>query len=258
MHTVMMTVTKPIADRWLGNNAGNRNINQSWVAALASMMRHGEFQTTHQGILIGPGGALMDGQHRLLAISRCGVACVMNVTTDETCISARGLKVDIGVMRTAAFIYDISAKKSGVASFLGRILAGRIVTKAELGPYINLIEPSWHDLIPVGRETAAKTFSSAPVTTAALVHVRLHPEHTQYYQEVYSALTRNDPKNLAPKPYSLWRQFSEKRGYENNDLYIRAIRALDYETKDLSKLQYKNRELAWDEAVALTKQAFPY
>lgn len=257
MHTSIETVTVGMAKEWLATNVNNRSISQPWVSSLAAMMRHGQWQLTHEGILLGKNGMLLDGQHRLLAIIRAGIPCRMCVTRDESQNSVIGLAVNIGLPRSAAFIFNTTSRRIGVTNFLARILLGRNVAKSELKPFIEMVDAIYHNLIPVGKETATRIFTSAPVVVAALVLLKLQPEHASYYRETYSSLSRNDPKGLPPKAYSFWRQFASAKSFNQTDLYIRAIRGMDFSSRTVSKLQFKNKESAWEEAVLLTREAFP-
>ena len=44
-----------------------------WKPDLSKAMKRGDFKLTHQGIAIGEGGILLDGQHRLKAFIESGL-----------------------------------------------------------------------------------------------------------------------------------------------------------------------------------------
>ncbi len=75
-----MDVTPEKAARWLKNNFVNRPVSDDVVAAYARDMFNGVWQATHQGAAFNDRDELIDGQHRLLAIVRCGKTIRMMVT----------------------------------------------------------------------------------------------------------------------------------------------------------------------------------
>ena len=79
--TELKLVTPAMAQAWLAKNTDNRPVRRDRVAALASRIRNGEWEATHQGICIATSGRLLDGQHRLLAIVLTGIPVTVNVST---------------------------------------------------------------------------------------------------------------------------------------------------------------------------------
>ena len=73
-------VTPELAELWLKSMIANRRPSKAHVKFLASMMRRGQFRTTHQGVAFDWFGRLIDGQHRLLAIIEAGIPQQMIVT----------------------------------------------------------------------------------------------------------------------------------------------------------------------------------
>jgi hypothetical protein len=84
MKTTTETVTPEQAAAWLHPevNRENRLLRQDQVAFLAKEILEGRWRTTHQGIGFAASGRLLDGQHRLAAIVRAGVAIKIAVTRD--------------------------------------------------------------------------------------------------------------------------------------------------------------------------------
>ena len=75
-----MDVSPELAKTWLGNNFRNRPISDDVVAAYARDMINGVWVATHQGVAFNDQDALIDGQHRLHAIVKCGRTVRMMVT----------------------------------------------------------------------------------------------------------------------------------------------------------------------------------
>lgn len=99
MQSNITLVTPELALEWLGLNDRNRPMNKSFVAALAKAIERGEWQVTHQGIAFDEEGTLIDGQHRLAAIAKCGIPVEVMVTRE---VSRNTFTVmDTGRKRTA-------------------------------------------------------------------------------------------------------------------------------------------------------------
>lgn len=73
------TITPQVAERYLQMNRRNRSVRPSEIEKNARMMAAGEWGLTHQGIAFNEDGALVDGQHRLLAIVKSGTTVPMVV-----------------------------------------------------------------------------------------------------------------------------------------------------------------------------------
>lgn len=108
--TRIETVTPELAAEWLKSNSRNRKLVIAAVETIANDIKHGRWRTTHQGIAFGADGELYDGQHRLHAIVKAGVAVEVRVT--------RGLPpeardaIDTGNTRRA---HDVLAITDGVS-----------------------------------------------------------------------------------------------------------------------------------------------
>lgn len=75
-----VNVTPALAEQWLKVNGGNRNVRQHKVNSFARAQQEGRWRQTHQGISFDENNALLDGQHRLMAIVKSGVTVRMLVT----------------------------------------------------------------------------------------------------------------------------------------------------------------------------------
>ena len=80
MYAVVELITPELAARYLELNIINRPVGTVWVIQLSRMMAARQYSLHHQGIAFDVDGFLIDGQHRLLAIIRSGVAVEMMVT----------------------------------------------------------------------------------------------------------------------------------------------------------------------------------
>lgn len=80
MISVWVEVTPTMAARWLKSNFRNRPVAEDVVKAYARDMATQRWMPTHQGIAFNEQDQLIDGQHRLHAIIKCGLTVRMMVT----------------------------------------------------------------------------------------------------------------------------------------------------------------------------------
>lgn len=99
-------ITPQLARQWLKHNIKNRKLKEDTVNSYARDAKSGNWLLTHQGVAFNDRHELIDGQHRLEAIIRAGVAIKMMVTLGIP--SARSMDVvDQGVSRSIADILDL-------------------------------------------------------------------------------------------------------------------------------------------------------
>lgn len=107
-------ITPEIAKQWLEKNQKNRSLNHKRVSVYAEQMLLGNWVEHHQGIAFYKDGTLADGQHRLAAIVKSGIAIKMLVATGLT--NQSGLIIDSHQTRQA----HQSIKISGLADWIGK------------------------------------------------------------------------------------------------------------------------------------------
>jgi hypothetical protein len=74
-------VTPAIAEEWLSQNTHNRNLREAAVDAYARDMAAGNWTENGEAIKFAADGTLLDGQHRLWAITQSGVTIRLLVVT---------------------------------------------------------------------------------------------------------------------------------------------------------------------------------
>ncbi|MEU8762593.1 hypothetical protein [Streptomyces sp. NPDC048659] len=132
MHTEVHMVTPELAERWLSKNKHNRPMSRQSVSQLARAIERGEWQLTHQGIAFDEDDTLIDGQHRLAAVVKAGVAVQMAVTR--------------GVPREAFTVMDTGRKRTGsdALSLKGEANATHLAASLRgLHLYLSASEAKW-------------------------------------------------------------------------------------------------------------------
>jgi hypothetical protein len=100
LHAEVLTITPEMAEQFLAKNTHNRNPKSSNLKKVVRALSNGEWKLNGEAIKIATSGAILDGQHRLLAIVQTGIPM--------TTLVIRGLESDTqetmdgGSPRTAA------------------------------------------------------------------------------------------------------------------------------------------------------------
>jgi len=115
MRTEVKLITPDEAKNILRKNTRNVAVNNALIQKYAIAMRAGKWSLTGQGISIAEDGTLIDGQHRLLAILRSGIAQWMLVIS-ELNYDATFNFYDTGRIRGASTILSLYAKNAKVIS----------------------------------------------------------------------------------------------------------------------------------------------
>ncbi|WP_244942123.1 hypothetical protein [Streptomyces coelicoflavus] len=132
MQMEVLHVSPELATEWLTRNTSNRPLSKAAVQQLAGRIQRGEWQLTHQGIAFDEDGVLIDGQHRLAAIAKAGIAVPLTVTR--------------GVPRTAFTVMDTGRKRTGrdALALAGEANATHLAAALRgLHLYLNAPNSSW-------------------------------------------------------------------------------------------------------------------
>jgi hypothetical protein len=147
--SVWIEVTPDMAHRWLKTNFRNRPVTPDTVLSYARDMALGRWQPTHQGIAFNDRDELIDGQHRLIAVIKCGLTVRMMVTfglpseiegAEVTTMDC----VDRGRTRSVADQLKIQhglkdgGKIAGIASAVAHLCVGERVRRMSVGQTLDV------------------------------------------------------------------------------------------------------------------------
>jgi len=126
-----MIVTPEMASQWLRDqNTVNRPVSMSSVTKYAADMAQGQWRDTHQNaIAFFEDGVLADGQHRLMAVVRSGLAVQMYVAFGLSRSDA--MAIDQGRTRSASDALKISGMISEHGHISYAVAIVRLVNSAE-------------------------------------------------------------------------------------------------------------------------------
>ena len=114
-----------LARELLTGNTENRKISKAVVNRYKSEIELNKWDLTHQGILIGRDGLVIDGQHRLHAIVEAGKSVNMYIYYSEDVTSPLGLMIDKNYYRKSHWIYDKKKRDWSVAACFCTVLKNK-------------------------------------------------------------------------------------------------------------------------------------
>lgn len=253
MRFSVQTITPAQASAWLGNNVANRRLDKGAVSAMAADMKAGAWRLTHQAIMLGAGGTLIDGQHRLHAVCAADVPVRMAVCRTDEIGTALNYPIDVGRKRHISDVIGARSSDTAVASFIARVVAGRTPSSSEIKWVLSLTNGAIARMSPV----KTRIFSQAAVRAAVCLLITESPENEDYVLSQYRALVTADFCNMEVATAALYRRCSKNYNVVSTDMYLRALRALDKRHKDTQRSAIKDKAVRWEETRSRTAGVFP-
>lgn len=267
MQVTVETVTPLMAETWLKQNVRNRPVNETRVATIAEDILAGRWVVNGDAIRLGADGTLYDGQHRLLAICKAGVAVQSNV--------ARGLSpeardmIDMGgASRNArdvvAITDGINVSKAHVAWVvaadkmldLGTLnTATNAVTAAGLRRALERHAPATAALSEALGSGNHRRLVSAASIAAMLIAWKSAPEKTVAFAEAVKTgegLVAGDPA-LTFRNFLIDAQGKRVGSSARDDIALRTFAALDAHVRGESIKILRASETARERFIAAWK-----
>lgn len=245
MKTQVMMVTPKMARDWLKSNTKNRPIRNGHVETLRASFERGEFVHTHQGIGFDAEGTLIDGQHRLTAISLLpdGMSFPMNVSTGMDRDSVFPVVDAIQAKRSTADALGLDRGLGEVANFLAKLYAARsnAITPVFAQPFADWAYANLLDLTQFCPRKC-RTWSSAPVRSAAVVSIKVGTD-PDYVKLVYRSLVAADFSTMPPVVQALYRSHmsGKVRAAASYDIFARCLKVFDPKYSKHSKVQVNDQ-----------------
>jgi hypothetical protein len=247
--TEIVKVTPDMAREWLENNKINRRIRTQNVLKYSRDMQAGRWLLNGDAIRFDANGGVLDGQHRLLAISRAGIPV-------ETLV-IRGLApevqetIDIGAVRTIADALQLRGQASSTTlAAIGRFvvvydrsLIGQVGTKptnAEIIAYISAT-PTMSRAVDVASK--ARVLPVTPSAVAAAFHIcaRIDADAAEqfYINQLIDCMGLTDGDMALALLRRYQRESSGGKRMDKTDVFRYAIYAWNYFRKGrrMTKLQ---------------------
>lgn len=232
METRLTLVTPAMAREWLERNTDNRPLRPGVVDGFLSAYRRGEWKITHQGIAFAKSGRLLDGQHRLTFISELPDKTVVPMNVSNELEEDAFDCIDQGFKRTTSDLYGVSGGLVAVARFMIKVaLPDRNgITPQLTKPFLDWVTPEYELLITFC-PAAARTWSSAPVRSAAILNMKMGHDKDAV-RVAYDALIHSNISAMSPPVRALAQQYLSGKivSVRGFDLFCRAQRA--FNTRD--------------------------
>lgn len=236
METTTIKVTPAIAAEWLQFNTINRPLRRAVVEGYKAAFTRGEYVQTHQGIAFATTGELLDGQHRLTAISEMPAHYSFNMQVTRGMPADAYKGIDQGLKRTHGDVLRISNGLAGVARYLAQINETKkaSISSQLLVPIVKGIQATYDDLYEFCPKNTKK-WSSMPVQAAAILTV-LGGGDRDYVHVTYHALCHAEFDSMSQAAQSLYRQ-QVQSGFTPNEMFVRCMRAFDIRNSDVTILK---------------------
>lgn len=237
MELKVVKVTPKLASNWLTCNTINRPLRRSIVDNYLAAFKRGEYQLTHQGIAFADTGELLDGQHRLKAISEMPEGFALELLVAKGLSKDAFRVIDKGLKRQHSDILGIGTGHAAVARYMAKTYdTSRIAISTDfLIPFVEASRPHYDRLVKFCYK-CSKTWASAPVRTAAILRM-MDGGDFDYIGISYHALNTDDFDSMSTVVKALYRQ--QVRGLISgaDDMFFRAWRAFDETAQNLPKIQ---------------------
>ena len=211
----------------LGKTSEKRHVN-----ALAGAMLDGEWRLTHQGMLLGKAGRLLDGRHRALAVVQSGVTIPTMVTEDETvelAVELVGVDTD-NANRDHSFTTGYPKATTQMARLLLHYVSRDSRPRSKsVGKVCAVLQPPFDYLQHTNthRKFRAAAYRSAFVLRVLDAQLSGNYGEMDELRDVYTALCDNDSRTLPPLVFSFYQQLTGGAIRANHDGFPRLWRALD-------------------------------
>lgn len=227
-------ITPETAREYLQLNHRNRSLNERALTSLSQDMRSGDWKLTGEAIKFDTNNHLIDGQHRLIAIERTGIAVpilvIRGVDPDTQ------LVMDTGVRRTGAHALEITGTtkdatlRAAIATIGVTDDLGKLTTAASpLVPVTHSQIMSWvgaHDLdqaVHFGGRVHRLTHGSKSSICYAFYKIsQIDPESARtFFEDVANMTTEGvgDPKHTLITKLTKYRDDFRGTGYRAKYVY---------------------------------------
>lgn len=255
MRLETILITPELAEMFLKNNHTNRRLRATHVDQFVRELQQGTFRTTHQGIAISKAGKLLDGQHRLSAIVKSGIAAMMVVAWECDVETALQWPVDFGLSRTTSDVMGIPHHEAAIYTVALHFINGnnRRCSTAELKGAEAALKPIVDKLLAMC-PTCRRIFTRAPIRLAAMLRMA---NGSDYAGHQYAALVHGDYGSFSKASQGFHKHLAGLTGHTADmsevPLAARAWCAFDEAKKDATRQQINDPFNQIDEMNAVLK-----
>lgn len=242
MKLQVIEVTPQQAKSWLKTNTLNRPVRESYVDHLAESMQRGEWVVNHQPIALN-GTRLIDGQHRLMAVVRSGLASVKMAVVKDADTKTFDT-IDIGIKRSHADIFREDVHVMVPITLIARQIYSQRITPRMVKPIYEKLHRAMREVVDTIPRNSRK-WTSSPIRVGALAAI-LNGENKEYVLGLYKAMAEFDAKNLPTVAVSFVRQImggvtTQVSGSKQNDMLVRSFTVFQKDNAHLERVLVKKQ-----------------
>jgi hypothetical protein len=230
------TITPELARHLLEGNTRNRKPIPKKVQELANAIISGHWLVTHQGIAVAPDGTLLDGQHRLMAIAKAGIAVKMMICRNLPPESFDA--IDRGTTRRMRDVLSEDQRIVDACTFIAKLHLRTTPQPHHIRHVIDDCGPAVLALLEAAG-SAKKIRTAAPIKAAAALRLRMGNEN--YVLGQWRAWVNLDTPDMSPAIGAFLRQISNEKRSEGGSLQMdracRAWVAFDINKQSITKIQ---------------------
>ena len=227
-------VDKKYADAALAKNANNRKLRSANLRSITSDMLAGEWKLTHEGLAFNSLGQLIDGQHRLTAISQQDLVVPMIVYRYTTPVTPMGMPLDRAARRSASDIYEVERKTMDVAASLAGYVLKHSATPAQTNRAYEQLKGLIEPVIEAAR-SSKKIKSSASARAGMVVALMgTPPEHHAACLEQYGKYVNMDLDGLWSSTKWIIKHYDNPSADDvgKKEIFTRTAYAFSYENSE--------------------------
>jgi hypothetical protein len=241
MKTEVKTVTPLMAKQYLANNEKNRPLNSHRVQILLASMRRGEWKLSPQPIIISRHGRLLDGQHRLAALSLLGSPLTLSVTTgaDEDCFDV----IDIGKVRNYSDMTGIPQREAVVITALSALYFQRTPTPQQSHSIRDIFLDDIHAIMKVHKGAVKMVTSGSFV--GGLAYMAVKNDNLEYVIGVYKKLVKLDMLDISQSMATFYKMYNKyllkKMYFTKKEIFTIACLLANEKKRDLKSFIYHSK-----------------
>lgn len=239
MKVSVQNITPQLASQWLTLNTSNRPLRRQIVQNWKDIFARGEYKVTHQGIAISASNVLLDGQHRLTAISEMPDNFSIKMLVAEDLGDDTFDALDQGFRRTTSDVLKENSRLVEVGRFLAIVYHGRPngITPQFVKPFVEFARPH-HDALMDFCPTVAKVFGACSFRSAAVVLLASGVDQ-DYVKATYRAMVLADFAAMPASAQVLYRSFLSGglRASASVDAFCRALKVMSPEFANLKQIK---------------------
>jgi len=241
MHFETVIVTPEMARNFLTKNTVNRPLKSTIVKDFADALKRGEWRVSHQGVAFACNGRLLDGQHRLTAISNTGISAPMTIAYDVPeeafCV------MDIGARRTISDIYGTNPYVQAAITWLYKVQTGdskKTISPQTFDVYYDVFGAAMEKLhASCPRQTPR--LSIAVVKAAACLRLYWKEASEDYILSQYANLLNLDFNEMSDTMLALYKMLTAPKKASNLVTFERAYVAFDENNQNRKRIVIRER-----------------